>query len=188
MVLIFMRPRSFALFGNEMRSQAFIKDEDALNVRNTFNFRHPHCALGAMLFLMEHSEYHRRWRLQALNTDIVPAIKLEQYRIFHTPKGSLIGFVTWANVSSEVKDVITQRRRPMLYSDWCSGTILMFNDFIAPFGHARLIVNELRSSVFADREAFSLKRGADGSILKIFHWRGKNIHERTGLIESLGST
>lgn len=143
------------------------------------NFSHPHSALGAMAWLMQHADYHRRWSLHAVNVDIVSAIVLGQYRIYHTSEGEPIGFVTWAYVSNEVKDILVHRRRPMTREDWRSGDLLMFNDFVAPFGHGRWIVNELRSTLFADREAFSLKRATDGSILKVFRWQGKSHRQQT---------
>lgn len=143
------------------------------------DFSHPHSALGAMAWLMQHADYHRRWSLHAVNVDIVPAIVLGQYRIYHTPEGEPIGFVTWAYVSEDVKDTLIHRRRPMTQADWRSGDLLMFNDFVAPFGHGRWIVNELRSTLFVNSTAFSLKRGVDGAVLKVFRWQGKSHRQQT---------
>lgn len=152
------------------------------------NFSHPHSALGAMAWLMQHADYHRRWSLHAVNVDIVPAIVVGQYRIYHTPEGDPIGFVTWAYVRKEVKDILIHRRRPMTQEDWRSGDLLMFNDFVAPFGHGRWIVNELRSTLFADSEAFSLKRNVDGAVLKVFRWQGKSHRQQTKGLRQVGDS
>lgn len=143
------------------------------------DFSHPHSALGAMAWLMQHADYHRRWSLQDINVDIVPAIVLGQYRIYHTPEGEPIGFVTWAYVSEEVKDILIHRRRAMEKVDWNSGDMLMFNDFVAPFGHGRWMVNELRSSLFADEVAFSLRRSHGGGVRKINRWEGTAYRQET---------
>jgi cytolysin-activating lysine-acyltransferase len=145
----------------------------------TFDFSHPHGALGAMAWLMQHADYHRRWSLHAVNVDIVPAIVLGQYRIYHTPEGEPIGFVTWAYVNDEVKDILIHRRRPMTQADWRSGDLLMFNDFVAPFGHGRWIVNELRSTLFANNVAFSLRRQLGGGVRKVNRWEGIAYRQET---------
>lgn len=139
------------------------------------DFSHPHSALGAMAWLMAHAEYHSRWNCHDVNTDIVPPVVLGQFQLYHTEAGEPVGFATWAFVSEEVKDALINRSRPMQFDDWRSGDLLMFNDFVAPFGHGRWMVNHLRGGRFADRNGFSLGRSLDGAIRKIYAWRGKNL-------------
>jgi cytolysin-activating lysine-acyltransferase len=136
------------------------------------DFSHPHSILGAMLWIMQYAPYHSQWALHDLEVDILPPIALGQYRLYHTPDGEPFGFVTWAYVSEAVKDILVKRKRPMEWNDWNSGELLMFNDFVAPFGHGRWMVRELRSTLFADRVAFSLRRDLDGKVRKINRWEG----------------
>lgn len=136
------------------------------------DFSHPHSRLGAMLWLMQYAPYHSQWALHDLEVDILPPMALGQYRLYHTPEGEPFGFVTWAYVSEEVKDILVERKRPMQWSDWTSGELLMFNDFVAPFGHGRWMVNELRSTLFANSVAFSLRRSQEGGVRKINRWEG----------------
>lgn len=134
---------------------------------------HPHSALGAMVWLMKHAEYHQNWDLRAINIDIVPPIVLGQYRIYCSAQSEPVGFVTWGYVSEEVKSALVANRRPMTWSDWNSGDLLLFNDFVAPFGHGREIVGDLRSNMFAGQSAFSLRRNAFGGVRKVNRWKGK---------------
>jgi len=134
---------------------------------------HPHSALGAMAWLMKHAEYHRGWDLQAINIDIVPPIVLGQYRIYRSALSEPVGFVTWAYVSEEVKSALVARLRPMTWSDWNSGELLLFNDFVAPFGHGREIVDDLRSNLFANQVGFSLRRNTSGGVRRVNRWEGK---------------
>ena len=135
------------------------------------DFSHPHSTLGAILWLMQHAPYHSQWALHDLEVDILPPMALGQYRLYHTPEGEPFGFVTWAYVSEEVKDILVERKRPMQRNDWTSGELLMFNDFVAPFGHGRWMVQDLRKNCFAgDTAAFSLRRTLQGSVRKVNRW------------------
>ena len=61
---------------------------------------------------------------------------------------------------------------------WSDGEHLMFAEFVAPWGHSRHILNNLRGKVFPKYRAFSLGRNPDGSIRKIYYWKGTQFKER----------
>jgi cytolysin-activating lysine-acyltransferase len=139
------------------------------------NFTHPHAVLGAMTWLMSQSPYHRHWTAHDIHTEIVPALILQQYRIYQDEAGNPVGFVTWAELTADAVEALTTRRRTLQFDDWRAGDTLLFNDFVAPFGHGTWMVNELRQHVFPDRSALSLRRNPDGSIRKINRWWGKRV-------------
>jgi cytolysin-activating lysine-acyltransferase len=58
----------------------------------------------------------------------------------------------------------------MQWDDWNSGDLLLFNDFVAPFGHTREILKDLRNLEWPHKTAFSLRRAQDGSVKKVNHW------------------
>lgn len=155
-----------------MKASQFASNS-ALRSATAVEDNHPHSALGVMAWLMKHSEYHRNWDLRAVNIDIVPPIVLGQYRIYCSAQSEPVGFVTWAYVGEEVKSALVANLRPMTWSDWNSGDLLLFNDFVAPFGHGREIVDDLRSNLFADHSGFSLRRNALGGVRKVNRWEGK---------------
>jgi cytolysin-activating lysine-acyltransferase len=138
------------------------------------DFSHPHSLMGAVAWLMAHAPYHSQWDLFDFEREIVTPIELKQYRLYHSTNGEPTGFVSWAFISSEVKRSLVNRERPMQLDDWNSGSLLLFYDFIAPFGQSTWIVNDLRCNVFPNEEAFSFRRNLDGSIKKIHKWTGKN--------------
>lgn len=137
------------------------------------DYSHPHTVLGAMVWLMSHSAYHRQWSAHAFNVDIVPAVVLNQFRVYHDDNGNPVGFATWAFTSTQVRDGLIARTHTLQFDDWRSGDQLLFNDFVAPWGQGVAIVNDLRTNIFPDREAYSLSRNLDGSIRKVQRWRGK---------------
>ena len=66
----------------------------------------------------------------------------------------------------------------MEFGEWQSGEHLLFNDYIAPWGHAKAILKDLRSHVFPNETAFSLGRNPDGSIRKVYQWKGKGVKDK----------
>lgn len=136
------------------------------------DFHHPHTVLGAMAWLMSHSAYHRQWSAHAFNAEIVPAVVLNQFRIYRDTNGEPVGFVTWAFTTQQVRDGLAARTYCLQFKDWRGGDQLLFNDFIAPWGHGRWIANDLRTNLFLNHQsAYSFSRNLDGSIRKIQHWR-----------------
>lgn len=148
---------------------------------NSSNFSHPHSLLGAVSWLMAHAPYHSQWNLFDFEREIAPPIALKQYRLYHTDQGEPTGFVSWAFISSDVKQALITRARPMQLDDWKSGEIVLIYDLIAPFGHCTHIVNDLRSHQFANDESISIRRNLDGSVRKINQWVGRNRAAETRL-------
>jgi cytolysin-activating lysine-acyltransferase len=62
-------------------------------------------------------------------------------------------------------------------SEWVGGNKLWFPEFIAPFGHARLIIEDLRTHVFPNHQAKGLKVNPDGTLKGIMRYRGKLFHK-----------
>ena len=136
-----------------------------------------HEALGMMMWLMKHADYHGQWPLWSVDKDVVPALLHGQSKIYFDENGGPIGFVNWAWLNDDSKKKILNNESSLKLSQWNSGDFLMIADFVAPWGHAKIILNDLRRNVFPKTRAFSLGRNKDGSVRKIYFWKGFEFKE-----------
>lgn len=132
--------------------------------------------LGTMLWLMVNSDYHRQWPLWSIKEDILPPLVLGQYRVYQNENGNPVGFVTWAWLDKVGKDTILNQSGALSLESWKAGESLMINDFVAPWGHARMIINDLRSGIFACNKGFAVRRKPDGSIRKLISGHGSKFN------------
>lgn len=137
-----------------------------------------HNALGTMMWLMSHADYHSQWPLWSVDTDIIPTLIHRQSKLYFDEYQNPVGFATWAWLTDEAKVQVLQSTSPLELDQWNTGEHLMFNDFVAPWGHSRHILNDLRENVFPTYRAFSLGRNSDGSIRKVYYWKGTQFKER----------
>jgi cytolysin-activating lysine-acyltransferase len=84
----------------------------------------------------------------------------------------------WAAVENG-KDKLVNQGGQMQWDDWNSGDLLLFNDFVAPFGHTKEILKDLRSQTWPHEIAFSLRRAEDGSVKKVNYWWHKKDYKKT---------
>ncbi|TGG89371.1 toxin-activating lysine-acyltransferase, partial [Natronospirillum operosum] len=112
------------------------------------------------------------WPLWSLDQDILPPLMLGQYKLYLDEQQNPVGFVTWAWLDEQGKQKMLDDEGPLKNEEWDAGTNAMVNDFVAPWGHAKQIVGDLKRNVFRDRKVFSIGRASDGRIRKIYHWRG----------------
>ena len=131
-----------------------------------------HEALGAMMWLMKHADYHSQWPLWSVDQDVVPALVYGQYKLYFDEHYNPVGFASWAWLDKESKQQVLANEIPLQVEQWNGSRHLMFGDFIAPWGHAKFILRDLRTQVFPEYKAFSLGRHQDGSIRKVYHWKG----------------
>lgn len=116
--------------------------------------------LGEVTWLMSQSPLHKHFAVGDLEWMVMPAILLEQFRVFHGEK-SPVGFALWANLSENAEQRLNDmamagqgaRLRP---DEWKSGERLWLVELVAPFATAenKLIesmVADLSQNVFPDR-------------------------------------
>ncbi|TGG90288.1 toxin-activating lysine-acyltransferase [Natronospirillum operosum] len=131
-------------------------------------------SLGMMMWLMNHADYHSTWPLWSLDQDILPPLMLGQYKLYLDEQQNPVGFVTWAWLDDAGRDIVLEGKAVPGFKAWNAGEYLMVNDFVAPWGHAKFIANDLRVIVFPNARGFALRRNADGSIRKTYLGHGLN--------------
>jgi cytolysin-activating lysine-acyltransferase len=125
---------------------------------------HPTVAsvLGELVWLLAQSPGHKHLFIADLEWFVMPPILLNQFRVFHA-EGKPIGFAVWAACSAPVEARLAGGMARMQPQDWQSGSALWIVDLVSPFGHIELMLDDLRTTVFADKEVRFYKRDAKGN-------------------------
>jgi cytolysin-activating lysine-acyltransferase len=118
--------------------------------------------LGELVWLMAQSQGHKHLFIADLEWLVMPPILLNQFRVFRTD-GKPIGFVLWAACSAPVEERLAGGMARMQPQDWQSGPALWLVDLVAPFGHIEVMLDDLRNTVFADKEVRFYKRDTKGN-------------------------
>ncbi|MCG6305174.1 RTX toxin-activating lysine-acyltransferase RtxC [Vibrio vulnificus] len=104
--------------------------------------------IGGVMLLSQHSPLHRRYVVAEWQQRILPAFELNQFCYYEDEHGRPIAFCNWAFVSEQTRDELLSGVREISPSDWRSGQHIYIPEMIAPFGHGREVVNDLRRRVF----------------------------------------
>ena len=100
--------------------------------------------IGDIVTLMTRSDAHKMYKIHHFPELVLPPVELDQYRIYHDEHDNPVGFVSWAKLSESAEDTLLNKAEPLTFEDWASGEIIYLMEFIAPFGHTKHIVNDIR--------------------------------------------
>ena len=100
--------------------------------------------LGQCLSLCWHSEIHNAYHVNDLATVLLPPLEYGQYVLMTDTDHRAVGFASWACVSDEIHHRFKSGPYPLPFTSWKSGTHIWFMDFIAPFGHYRELIRQIK--------------------------------------------
>ena len=132
-----------------------------------------HSIIGEVSMLMLASPLHRQYLINDIGAVILPAVNLNQFRIYKI-KDKPVGFIAWAMLSLELGRKYSQERHSLQLDEWDTGNQVWITDFIAPFGHAKEVIKDIKS-IYPDRIAHSIRVNSKGKLLKINKWHGQNV-------------
>lgn len=104
--------------------------------------------LEAILELALHSPLHRQYCLRDISERILGSLSLNQHRLY-VLEGRPIGFVNWAWLDEATANRFASGSYNLRAHEWSCGPHLWIPELLAPYGHARQIIRDLRSNVFA---------------------------------------
>ncbi|WP_340479156.1 RTX toxin-activating lysine-acyltransferase RtxC [Vibrio anguillarum] len=104
--------------------------------------------MGGILLLSQYSPLHQRYLISEWQQRIMPSFELNQFCYYEDEQGRPIAFCNWAFLSEQVRELLLSGEREIEAADWCSGDHIYIPEMLAPFGHGRQIVNDLRQRVF----------------------------------------
>ena len=133
------------------------------------------------------SEYSEEGKLSSIeldkselvkDLDIVGAVEISNTKTVNSAMGSLV-IINENRVANThyVESHFTRFSKTIFSIIGIAIVLALFNDFVAPYGHTRLILKDLRSLEWSHDMAFSLRRNMDGSIAKVnYWWHSKDKH------------
>lgn len=103
--------------------------------------------LGEIVWLMSQSPIHKQLFIGDLEWFAMPAILVEQFRIFYGPN-SPAAVAFWANVSEETEKRLEDGAHKLRADEWRNGDRPWLIELVAPFGATDEILQDLSVSVF----------------------------------------
>jgi cytolysin-activating lysine-acyltransferase len=131
--------------------------------------------IGQITCLLMISKSHRKFQVRYIPDIILPAINLNQFRIYWNSKKQPVALVTWAFFSEEVESKYLGGKIALSEKELKSGDIIYITDFIAPYGHTKKIIKDLQTKIFPDKEVKALRFTEQGNpSKKIWKFQGVN--------------
>jgi len=130
--------------------------------------------IGEVTLLMTVSSLHKQHPINFINYFILPPIYLNQFRIYRI-KNQPVGWVSWAFLSDELEKELIENFRILNLDEWKIGKNVFIMDFIAPFGHARKITQDLKNNIFPNDLVKGFRLKDDKTVRKVAIYRGKNV-------------
>lgn len=107
--------------------------------------------LGEIVWLLTQSPVHKSLFLSDLEWAVMPAVLLEQFRIYYG-EGKPAALVLWGSVSDEADARLSAggavRLRP---DEWRSGEHLWLVDLVAPFGGVDEVIADAAVALFGGK-------------------------------------
>jgi len=112
--------------------------------------------LGEITWLMSQSPTHKTFFISDLEWMVMPPVLLQQFRLFYD-QDKPIGVVFWGNVSDAVETRLKAGNAKLQPADWKSGNKLWCVEIIAPFGGHEVMLQDLKTNLFAEQPVHYLK-------------------------------
>lgn len=103
--------------------------------------------LGEIVWLMSQSPIHKQLFIGDLEWFAMPAVLLEQFRIFYGPNAPA-AVALWARVSEETEQRLEGGAHKLRPDEWKAGDRPWLIELVAPFGAQDEILADLSRTVF----------------------------------------
>jgi cytolysin-activating lysine-acyltransferase len=104
--------------------------------------------MSGVQYLAGYSRLHASYPPEMLNRRILPSLPLGQFHYYTDALGIPQAFCNWAWLSPQVLSEMLTTGRDLEADEFNCGDLPFFYELLAPFGHCRRIVRELRSLPF----------------------------------------
>ncbi|WP_310620050.1 toxin-activating lysine-acyltransferase [Flexibacterium corallicola] len=129
--------------------------------------------LGEVTSLLLASKLHCEYHINDIGAVFLPPIHLNQFRIYRD-KQTPVGLITWARLTETVEQDYVNGDYILQPQDWNAGDRLWCIDFLAPFGHGKQILKDLRTNVFPNESGKAMRIDRDGNPRGLIKLHGVN--------------
>jgi cytolysin-activating lysine-acyltransferase len=123
---------------------------------------------GQITWLLMSSPAHKHLFLTDLEWLVLPAIQLNQFRLWQN-MGMPQAYASWAFLDSAGEGRIRQSIKKLGPADWKSGDALWLIDMVAPFGGLDMALKDLRENVFPGKR-MKMLQAAPGGGVAVVEW------------------
>jgi len=103
-------------------------------------------AAGVACFLSRFSSVHSKYTIAQMAHRLEDSIRNNRFRYYSTQENGPIGFCAWTYLSDETLEQIFQTGREIRQEEFGQGSNLFFVEMLAPFGHFKWIVRDLKKN------------------------------------------
>jgi len=104
---------------------------------------------GEIAFLCFHSKLYQKWSMQAIAKVFEAPIYLKQFQVYRA-KDVPRGVVTWGLLSADCERKYLSGEGLDEFDQWNSGEQLWIMDIMAPWGHGKEIIKNIKDTVPVD--------------------------------------
>ncbi len=115
--------------------------------------------MSGVQFLCAHSRLHASYPPEMLDRRIMPSLTLGQFHYYTGPSGIPLAFCNWAWLDALVLGEALATGRDLEAHEFRCGDLPFFYEFLAPFGHCRAVVRDLRGLPFFNGRRIPAIRG-----------------------------
>lgn len=118
--------------------------------------------LGEITWLLSQSPLHKNLFISDLEWFVMPAILLEQFRLFPGPGGQPAGLVLWASISEETEQRLREHKVRLSPHEWKGGPNLWLIEMVSPFGGQEEMLADVSATIFQGKPFKYQKTGPNG--------------------------
>jgi cytolysin-activating lysine-acyltransferase len=104
--------------------------------------------LGEITWLLSQSPLHKYLFVADLEWFLMPALLLEQFRIFPGANGQPAGLVLWGEISDETEQRLRANKVRLAPHEWKDGPNLWLIEMVAPFGGQDEMLADCAATIF----------------------------------------
>ncbi|WP_371170802.1 toxin-activating lysine-acyltransferase [Aliiroseovarius sp. 2305UL8-7] len=104
---------------------------------------------GEVAFLSFYSDLYGKWSARAIAKAFEPPVYLKQFNVYranNVPRG----LVTWGMLNDDAEQKHISGSGLDTFEEWRSGSQLWIMDIMAPWGHGKEIIENIKSTIQAD--------------------------------------
>jgi cytolysin-activating lysine-acyltransferase len=103
---------------------------------------------SGVLLLCQYSSLHASYPVAMLDRRIDPSLPLQQFLYYTDREGMPVAFCNWVWLNASVLEDVLATGRDLEPAEFKCGDLPFFYEFLAPFGHCRAVVRDLRGLPF----------------------------------------
>lgn len=124
--------------------------------------------LGEITWLLSQSPIHKNLFISDLEWFVMPAILLEQFRLFPGPNGQPAGLIIWASISDETEQRLREHKVRLSPHEWRGGSNLWLIEMVSPFGGQEEMLADAAATIFRN-EPFKYQISGPNGVEVVTH-------------------